>query len=418
MNEPVVVVGAGPVGLVLACELLQQGIPVRILDAARGHTAHSRATTIWPRPLELLRRIGVTDQLLDEGFKVRGVSYLSNNRHLATAWLDRLDTTPFPFALGIPQDRTEAVLEARLQELGGKVERGARLTALDASGPRAHATFELPGGTSEQIDASWVIGADGAHSTVRKELGIAFAGAQLPVNFAITDAQLSGDLPPDVVHYCYTAQGGMALAPVARGVHRVAVSVPPELAETEPSRDFFQRVLSERGPGGVTLGELRFSAVFRVHVRSAERFRSGRALLAGDAAHVMSPAGGQGMNTGLQDAANLGWKLAGVLRGTLHESALDSYDAERRPAVHAVAKTTSLQTRWGMLTNPAQLALRDAAVRTAGRTGLLQRYLSPQIAQLEVTYPATTTARRTRTTLQPGARLPVLRGADTGAEHG
>ena len=414
MDSPVVVVGAGPIGLVLACELLGQGIPVRVIDAEREHSSHSRATTIWPRPLELLRRIGVADRIVEEGHRIQGVTYYSDHRPLATAWLNQLASTPYPFAVGLPQDRTEALLLERLEELGGKVEEGVRLLTLDAGGPRASLRLELPGGGTEEVEASWVIGADGAHSTVRKELGIGFSGAKLPINFAITDAELSGDIPSDLVSYCYTAQGGLGLAPISPTAHRVAVSVPPELAERTPDRAFFQRIVEERGPGRVQLGELRFSTVFQVHVRTADRFRSGRALLAGDAAHLMSPAGGQGMNTGLQDAANLGWKLAGVLRGTLDEAILDSYDDERRRAVHAVTRSTSMQTRWGALTKPSQLALRDTLVRAAGRSGVLQWRLAPKIGQLDATYRAEDAPRRRPgATALPGDRLPVLLG--TGA---
>ncbi|WP_034092081.1 FAD-dependent monooxygenase [Streptacidiphilus albus] len=411
--DPVVVVGAGPVGLVIACELLGQGVPVRIIDSARGHSAHSKATTIWPRPLELLRRIGVADRLVEEGHRMQGVAFYSERRHLATAWLNQLGNTPYPFAVGLPQDRTEEVLVQRLAELGGKVEHGVQLEALDASGPRARLRLTLAEGVVEEVEALWVVGADGAHSTVRKELGIGFDGTRLPVGYAITDAELSGDVVSDQVAYCYTARGGVALAPISSSAHRIAVAVGPDMAGTTPGHGFFQRALDERAPGAVQLGELRFSTVFQVHVRSAARFRQGRAFLAGDAAHLMSPAGGQGMNTGLLDAANLGWKLGGVLRGVLDESVLDSYDAERRSAVHAVTRSTSLQTRWGALTGPAQIAVRDAAVRAAARSGVLQRTLAPALGQLTATYRAQGGAGSParRAVAVPGDRLPVLLGA-------
>ncbi|MFF4404992.1 FAD-dependent monooxygenase [Streptomyces sp. NPDC001262] len=410
VSEPVVVVGAGPVGLVLACELLQQDVPVRILDAERGHSQHSRATVVWPRLLELLRRIDVTDRLAAEGQRIQGVQYFSDHAPLGTAWLNRLQETPYPFAVGIPQSRTEDILEQRLHELGGKVERGCTLTALDTSGPLPVARFTQPGGITEDITASWLVGADGAHSTVRKLLGIPFDGERLSVCFAITDAALSGNIAPDLVSYCYTPQGSLALGPVGNGVQRVAVSVPPETAGEEPGREFFQRIVSERGPGGVELGELRFSTTFHVNIRTAEYFRSGRCFLAGDAAHIMSPAGAQGMNTGLQDAFNLGWKLAAVARGRMEESALDSYGVERRAAAHAVTRSTSLQTRWGFLRHPAQIALRDGIVRAADRTGMLQRQLAPKIGQIDATYRPETVKAPRNGRLVPGDRVPVLLG--------
>lgn len=410
MTEPVVVVGAGPVGLVLACELLQQDVPVRILDASRGHSPHSRATVVWPRLLELLHRIGVSERLAAEGQRIQGVSYFSDHAPLGTAWLNRLESTPYPFAVGIPQNRTEDILERRLHELGGKVERGCTLTEIDVSGPLPLARFVGTDGTAEDITASYLVGADGAHSTVRKLLKTPFDGNRLEVSFAITDAEISGNIAPDLVSYCYTPQGSLALGPVDAGVQRVAVSVPPGTTGESPERDFFQRIVTERGPGGIELGELRFSTTFNVNIRTAARFRTGRCFLAGDAAHIMSPAGAQGMNTGLQDAVNLGWKLAAVFRGQLAEDALASYDVERRAAAHAVTRSTSLQTRWGFLRHPAQIALRDGIVRGADRLGLLQRQLAPKIGQLDATYNPDPVSRGGR--IRPGDRVPALLGEE------
>ncbi|GHE12637.1 FAD-dependent monooxygenase [Streptomyces alanosinicus] len=407
MNEPVVVVGAGPVGLVLACELLQQDVPVRILDSSRGHSAHSRATVIWPRLLELLQRIGVSDVLAEEGQHIQGVTYSSNQMPLGTAWLNRLDSTPYPFAVGIPQTRTEDILERRLHELGGKVERGCTLTEIDTSGRLPVGRFVGSDGSTEDITASYLVGADGAHSTVRKLLDIPFDGDQLSVCFAITDAEVSGNIASDLVSYCYTPQGSLALGPLEAHVQRIAVSVPPGTQGESPEREFFQRIVAERGPGGIELGELRFSTTFHVNIRTAAHFQSGRCFLVGDAAHIMSPAGAQGMNTGLQDAVNLGWKLAAVARGQLAESGLRSYDVERHAAAHAVTRSTSLQTRWGFLRHPAQIALRDGIVRGADRVGVLQRRLAPKIGQLDATYNPVPVSRGE---VRPGDRVPVVLG--------
>ncbi|WP_017625867.1 FAD-dependent monooxygenase [Nocardiopsis chromatogenes] len=416
MDEQVIIVGAGPVGMLAACELLQQGAAVRLIDASREHSAHSRATIVWPRLLELMRRTGLTDRIVDHGHRIAGVAYFSSGRRQATAWMDRLPDTPYPFAVAIAQSETERLLEARLAELGGKIERGVRLTSVGApGGPAVRVVLEGPGGGTEEVEASWLIGADGAHSTLRKLLGVPYEGAQFDVSFSVTDAEVAGDAPMDVVSYCYTPEGSLALGPLGRDVTRVAVSVPHAVDDTPPSREFFQRLMDERGPGRNRLGELRFSTTFRVHARTAGTFRLGRCLLIGDAAHIMSPAGAQGMNTGLQDAVNIGWRLGGVLEGRLPEEALAGYDAERRRAAHAVARTTALQTHWGLLRDPRRIAVRDAALRAADATGLLQRSLSPLVAQTGTTYrpgegtpdPLRTTARPTRR-VRPGDRLPAL----------
>ncbi|MFE7118264.1 FAD-dependent monooxygenase, partial [Streptomyces sp. NPDC057654] len=413
MNEQVVIVGAGPVGMLLACELLQQHIPVRLVDAAREHSAHSRATIVWPRLLELMRRTDMTERLAAGGHRIDGVAYFSSGRRLGTAWMNRLADTPYPFAVAIAQSETERLLEDRLTELGGKIERGVRLTDVrNPHSPRPTAVLTTADGGVEEVETDWLIGADGAHSALRGMLDAGFEGEQFDVSFAITDAEVHGDAPMNVVSYCYTPEGSLALGPLGSEVTRVAVSVPHPEDDAPPSRAFFQRMLDERGPGRNAMGELRFSTTFRIHARTAGRFRTGHCLLAGDAAHIMSPAGAQGMNTGLQDAVNLGWRLGGIINGLLPESAITGYDRERRSAAHAVARNTSRQTRWGLLRKGSQIAVRDAALRTASATGLLQRAIAPLVAQTGVRYPPADgrpaghrlPGARTRT----GDRLPVL----------
>lgn len=413
MDEQVMIVGAGPVGMLMACELLRQGIPVRLIDAAREHSAHSRATIVWPRLLELLHHTELTDRLIDNGHRIDGVTYFSGSRTLGTAWMNRLRDTPYPYAVAIAQSETEKIIEGRLAELGGKIERGVALTAMSQQDGHVAVTLSGPDGTRQETEVAWLIGADGAHSSVRKLSGASFEGEQFDVSFAVTDAEITGDAPMNVVSYCYTPQGSLALGPLGNGISRVAVSVPHPKDDTPPPREFFQSIVDERAPGRNTLGELRFSTTFRVHARIAARFRFGNTLLIGDAAHIMSPAGAQGMNTGLQDAVNLGWRLGGVLRGQLAESVLDGYDRDRTSAAHAVANTTALQTHWGLLRKRSQIAVRDICLRTASVTGLLQRTISPLVAQTGVRYPATggrdiRRILRLGRRIRPGERLPVM----------
>ncbi|MFF1687440.1 MULTISPECIES: FAD-dependent monooxygenase [unclassified Streptomyces] len=387
-DRPVLVVGAGPVGLVVACELLQQGIPVRVVDAGRGHTAHSRANVIWPRNLELLDRIGVTEELLDTGHRLAGTAFYSRGRRLATAWMSKLPDSPYPFALTLSQNDTEAVLRRRLAALGGSVEQGVRLTALDNAADGPAVKLEHEDGRTEELEPGWLVGADGAHSTVRKELGIGYDGPPVDVSFAITDARLTTTLSEDLSHYCYAPSGAMVLGPMGDGVHRIALNVPHDAYSEDdpPPREMFQQVVDDRAAGRSRVEELLWSGSFRVRVRIASAFRSGRCFLAGDAAHVISPAGGQGMNTGMQDAFNLAWKLSGVLRGEFGEPILDSYDRERRSVSHEVARSTALLTKAGLVNTPAKVALRDAAFTAADRTGLFQRRLAPQLSQTAVSY--------------------------------
>ncbi|RNF92742.1 FAD-dependent monooxygenase [Streptomyces botrytidirepellens] len=411
--DPVLVVGAGPVGMVIACDLLRQDILVRIVDAAPSTTIHSRAVIMWPRSLELLRRIGVAEELAETGKHIDAVSYYSGSNRLGAIEMSRLHDTPYPFGLCTPQWKTEDVIRKRLVELGGQVESETALVGLDNSGDRPVATLRRRDGSEERVRASWLIGADGSHSTVRKELGIEFQGQGADVLFAIGDGPLDGPLPPDEMIYCYNAGGAMGLAPFGDGTFRVACSVPVWNDEDEPPRELFQENLNRVVPFPAKLGELKWTTVFRARRRTAAAFRAGRCFLVGDAAHIFSAAGSQGMNTGIQDAINLAWKLGGVMRGTVDARVLDTYDRERRHSAERVSLVTAKQTSWGLVQQPAKVALRDALVRGARLTGAFQRLVTPLMSQLSVNYASDredvkADIRWRRKPLGVGERLPVF----------
>jgi len=385
-SSPVLVVGAGPVGLVIACDLLRQNIEVRIIDEAPSSTVHSRAVIMWPRSLELLRRIGVSRELAASGKHIDAVSFYSGSRRLGAIEMSRLDDTPYPFGLCTPQWRTEEVIRERLGELGGKVETEVALVGLDTSQERPVASLRHRDGTVEQIRTNWLIGADGAHSTVRAQLGIEFEGQGADVLFAIGDGPLDGPLPPDEMLYCYTGGGAMGLAPFGDGTYRVACAVPVWNDDDAPPRSLFQDSLDRVVPFAAQLGELKWTTVYRARRRTAAAFRAGRCFLVGDAAHIFSAAGSQGMNTGIQDAVNLAWKLGGVIHGTVDDRVLDSYDPERRHSAERISLVTAKQTSWGLVDRPLRVAARDAAVRAAQATGAMQRLVTPLMSQLSVNY--------------------------------
>ncbi|GAA2244632.1 FAD-dependent monooxygenase [Streptomyces amakusaensis] len=411
-SRPVLVVGAGPVGLVLASELLSHGVPVRLVDGTPpGSSLHSRAIVVWPRSLELLGRIDAAEPLAEAGNRLDAVSYYSRKRPLGSVEMSRLTDTPYPFGLVIPQDRTEGVIRERLVELGGRVEQGS-VTGLDNTGPRPLVTVERPDGRTEEIEADWVVGADGAHSAVRTLSGIEFLGSGEDVLFAIGDGPIEGNLHDNELLYCYTRGGALGFAPFGGGQFRLAVSVPGWTEDHAPPRELFQRVMDERAPRPGQIGPLKWTTIFRARRRVAETLRDGRVFLAGDAGHLFSAAGAQGMNTGIQDAVNLGWKLAGVIRGTLEPGILDTYDTERRLAAERVVLTTAKQTSWGLLRRRREIAVRDTLVRAARRTGVLQRFGAPLMAQHDVTYRPAESLRQTLPGVTRGAgagdRLPVF----------
>ena len=252
------------------------------------------------------------------------------------------------------------------------------------------AILEHPDGRVERATAPWLVGCDGAGSTVRAQLGIAFAGATYPAHFVLGDAYAEVGaggtaLAPDEAHYFQSPSGVLVVVALPGGLYRFFASVPrPPAGGVD--LELVQRLVDERGPGGLTLRDPQWCSGFRVHCRQADTFQVGRAFLVGDAAHVHSPAGGQGLNTGLQDAHNLAWKLAEVVRGRAPHSLLESYTVERHPVARRVLRDTDVQTRAWMVRHGGLVTARDAAIRLAHRSGLIERSYLPVLAGRRLRY--------------------------------
>jgi 2-polyprenyl-6-methoxyphenol hydroxylase-like FAD-dependent oxidoreductase len=383
----VLVVGAGPTGLMAACQLLRYGIRVRVIDQSPTPAIGSRALSIWPRALDIFDDLGLGDEIRAASVQVNAFSYFSDRRLLATFhFTDDLASRI------LPQPETERLLTERLHAMGGKVERGVRLLSLDeasADGPDGSGAvtvlLEHADGILERVEVPYVIGADGARSSVRGQLGAGFQGSTYEMAFVLVDARIQGHLPGDEVSYYQTPAGTLVIVPAPGGVFRF-LSVAPD-GRREVSVPMMQSIIDERGPRGVRITEPVWQTVFRVHARHAEPFHRGRVFLVGDAAHVHSPAGGQGMNNGLQDAHNLGWKLAAVIRGDSPDSLLLSYSPERTAATRRIIRDTDVQTRAWMVAGPARVRVRDAAFRLLDRTGVITRHYTPVIAGRRLAYP-------------------------------
>ena len=414
-GEPILVVGAGPTGTLLAGELRRHGVACRVVDKASGPNDKSRAVAVHSRTVEVLDALGLADELIGLGVQVHGGSIYAHGKRIAHLSFDELDA-PFPFVLSVPQTETEGVLRRNLERLGGRIEWSTALTSLqqDATG----ATFELagPGGQVERGHAPWVVGADGAHSTLRKVLGFSFEGAPYPETIVLADVRLESHLAPDEAHTFLTAHGAIIIAPLPHGRARVIATLPADKAPApdgpEPTLAELQAILDAEIVDPPRMKDCVWISRFHVHHRLASEYRKGRAFVVGDAAHIHSPAGGQGMNTGLQDAYNLGWKLALVHRGRAPESILASYEVERRAVAGLVVKGTDAVMRAIALRNPLARALRDSAIRFLTSLEVVQQRMARNASGIGLDYRASPIVGEHRSPLLASA---VLRRAPSEA---
>ncbi|NTU79465.1 MAG: hypothetical protein HGA45_08695 [Chloroflexales bacterium] len=325
---------------------------------------------------------------------MRGVQLHAGTQRIArlhTGWI----ASHYAFILLLEQSETERILLGRLHELGVVVERPVTLTALEATPAGAVAHLHHADGALEPLAVPWVVGCDGAHSTVRHALGLPFAGQRYGEAFALADVELEGVFPgmADQLNLFLSPAGLAFLAPLAGGRHRIILDEPPGSADEDrppPTADELQRRwrahVAVPGARDLTIAHTHWSSRFTIHRRIVPALRHTRVLLAGDAAHVHSPAGAQGMNGGIQDAVNLGWKLALVVRGQATEPLLDSYDAERLPVERAILRATDLVTRGATLRHPVAQWLRAGMLRQALATPLAQRLLPNLLAGIAISY--------------------------------
>jgi 2-polyprenyl-6-methoxyphenol hydroxylase-like FAD-dependent oxidoreductase len=377
----VAVVGAGPTGLAAACRLQGAGVDVVVLDQAAHGADTSRAAVVHARTLEVLEDVGMTSRLVAEGCVVPVFTLRDRSRVIA-----RLDfaglPTAYPYTLMLPQDRIEALLTARLGELGGRVHRPWQLTGVTSSPAGAVLEVSDAAGHRRQVAADHVVGADGMHSTVRRCAGIGFTGAEYEASFVLADVHLRWPLPDTEVQLFLSPAGLVVVAPLPGGRHRVVATV--EDAPPTPGQDLVQALLDERGPGGARVESVVWASRFRVHHRLADAYRAGPLLLAGDAAHVHSPAGGQGMNTGIQDGLDLAGTLVDVIEGRVPDgaAALEDYGRRRRPVAEQVIALTDRATRMATLRSRPARAARNVTLSLATRLPAVRRRLAARIAEL------------------------------------
>ncbi|MBF6455725.1 FAD-dependent monooxygenase [Nocardia cyriacigeorgica] len=417
----VLIVGAGPTGLCSAIELARRGVHHRLIDRNDAPALGSRGKGLQPRSLEVLDDLGVVDAIRSAG--VIGLPLRVHQDHrltveLATAGSGPRPGVPYPDLLVIPEWRVERVLAQRLHEVGGEVSFGRALSSFrqDDDG----VTAELD--TGEVIRARFLVGCDGGHSTVRRQLGIGMHGRTHDDQyFLVGDVSIEG-LDDDAAYAWFGTDGSyLAVSPLpqAEGAWQFQANVVPgpDGSIPEPTLDVFRELCAARtGRADISLSRPTWLSRYRFNARMVDRYRHGRVFLAGDAAHVHSPAGGQGMNTGIQDAYNLGWKLAAVLDGA-PSALLDSYELERIPVAAKVLADSSRGFESVFALRGVRRALRDHVLFPVLKRPAVMGRLLARTSQLGISYPESpltvTTTRRHRGP-GPGDRAPDARGVDIG----
>ena len=406
----VLVVGAGPTGLTLAIQLLSRGVSTRIIDQAPGLPKLSRAIGIQPRTMETLDMMGLADRLLEIGHRGLRTSVYVGGRRRAGIDMTCADSE-YAFILHLPQNRTEDVLRSRLAELGGRVESGTELLDFVQDTDSVTATMKDAEGREAQLTASYLVGCDGAHSAVRRVLDVPFEGQPYPFDWLLADAELDGVGRNDEVHV-YWGPGGqpLGLIPIDGRLWRVSAPMPAERGGAAPTLEEIQGLVDARGPGGIVVHDPETLTCFRCQIRSTDTYRRDRVFLAGDAVHIHAPTGAQGMNLGINDAANLGWKLAYVVTGRAPNTLLDTYGAERRPAAQQVMAFTDNMVRFVLETSPVRRTLRRVMMPLL-RTPTMRRRLANRMAQLAIAYPDSPISQpgRVRGLPEPGTRMPNIR---------
>jgi 2-polyprenyl-6-methoxyphenol hydroxylase-like FAD-dependent oxidoreductase len=380
MQYDVIVAGAGPTGLALAIELKRCGLSALVLDRLAEGANTSRAAVIHARTLEVLEACGVTDELLARGLKVPTFRIRDGARVLLAISFDGLDTK-YPFTLMIPQEQTEAILLERLTRLGGGVRRPCEVTSVTQTEGGVSVGFQ-ENGEAAAARAEWVVGCDGSHSMVRKQAGIAFEGAAYDESFVLGDVEMEWPLSRDEVSLFVSQKGLVVVAPLPWNRFRFVATAQDTAAEA--SIPLLQGILDERGPGGegARILNCKWASTFHIAHRVAGSLRNGNILIAGDAAHVHSPAGGQGMNTGIQDAVSLATALAQQKSGE-DTRALDKWETRRMEIARDVVSTTDRMTKVATLSSPVGRLLRNAVIGLAGYSSAARHKIAEKLAELD-----------------------------------
>jgi 2-polyprenyl-6-methoxyphenol hydroxylase-like FAD-dependent oxidoreductase len=415
----VLIVGAGPTGLVLALWLTRLGVAVRLIDSAPQGGTTSRALAVQARTLELYRQFGLADAVVEQGLQVPAINLWVSGRHETRAAFGNLGEglSPFPFALVFPQDEHERLLTHRLSDLGVEIERRTEFVGFEETAGRLLVRLRRPDGGSETCETAYLAGCDGAHSAVRGALGIGFEGGTYDHLFYVADVEGAGPVMNGELHVALDSSEFLAVFPLKGGNARLVGTVrddPGGARERLSWSDVGKRVIEQLG---IEVAHVNWFSTYRVHHRVADHFRKGRTFLLGDAAHVHSPVGGQGMNTGIGDAVNLAWKLAAVLLGRAGVSILDSYEPERIAFARRLVETTdrafTAVTSDGSIARRVRLNVVPLMLPAIFKFAAVRRLLFRTVSQTAVNYRGSALSVGRAGPVRGGDRLPWVSLGDS-----
>ena len=409
----VLIVGAGPTGLVLALWLTKLGVAVRIIDKTAEAGTTSRAVAVQARTLELYQQAGLSEAVVEAGVKVPAANFWVGGLKAARLPLARMGEglSPFPYALTYPQDAHEKLLIERLDALGVRVERPTELVRFDQYPDKVRAIVRRPDGSEDSCDAAYLAGCDGARSTVREGLSTGFPGGTYSGLFYVADVDAAGPAADGEIHVNIEEADFLAVFPL-KGKGRVRVIGPIQWDAEREHRELTYNDVSQRAIESLklTIAKVNWFSTYHVHHRVASRFREGRVFLLGDAAHVHSPVGGQGMNTGIGDAVNLAWKLASVLKDGADDSLLGSYEHERIRFARRLVETTdrvfTVVTKPGTVARWVRTKIFPPIAALTFRIPAMRRLLFRTVSQINVDYRHSPLSEGTAGGVHGGDRLP------------
>lgn len=395
------IVGAGPTGLTLACELARHGVTFRIIDKAPGISERSKGLLLHARTLEIFESLGIAREVITRGLKVHDANIYAEGNRLVRINFDELDSG-FPYAISLPQKETVSILLDLLKRFGAKVEYSVTLEQFEMDDDVVHAVLRHADGHQEMVHAKWLLGCDGLNSVVRNSLGLPFEGQEDESGFVLADARVNWNLAADEMHTFVADDGLATLIPMPNGLVRIILSqteLNPGASTDTPSLAEMQNLLRHRTNKDIFLRETLWTGRYYVHHRIAPRYRIGRTFLLGDAAHLQNPADGQSLNFGIHDAYNLGWKIGLVERGRAGELILESYHQERHSVAKNLLSVSDRLARVASWRHPVAQAIRNRVAKFMSNFEVIQDRLNRHTAMIGLNYRNSAVVSEDRTRL-------------------